>query len=244
MAIPTSKPLAMSTVQTEYGGSNPISLSEYYSLGNAPASGEITLWADFNGTSNIVTATSVNQIYNWYGNSTYSTEDTSQSADMVNAGIKIQPSTTSYTLYSYIDAGEPWLGKVITGYSNLRIETKIEVKRDSDGHPVLNPPQVLAGSSVNYYAEDLSGTVVATLGVDDHEAIFSGSGTETRTAIDNAAITGAMTDAEIKAWLSAGCPLRHRYFDETETDGGNTASVDTPEVYTVSLLADSISYIP
>ena len=194
----------------------------------------------------LVTVTSVSQLWNWYGNSTYSIEDTSESADMTNASTKIQPNVSSYTLYSYIDAGEPWLGKVITGYSNLRIETKIEVKRDQNGHAVFDPPVVYAGSSVNYYAEDLSGNGVATLGVDDHEAIFGGSGTETRTAIDNAAITGAMTDAEIKAWLSAGCPLRHRYLDETESDAGsgNTATVDTPEVYTVSLLADSITYIP
>ena len=55
MAIPTSKPLSLSTVQTEYGGSNPISMSEYRGKGNAPASGAIDLWGDFNGTSNLVT---------------------------------------------------------------------------------------------------------------------------------------------------------------------------------------------
>jgi len=192
----------------------------------------------------LVTVTSVSQLWNWYGNSTYSTEDTSQSADMTNASTKIQPSTTGYTLYSYIDAGEPWLGKVITGYSNLRIETKIEVKRDQDGNAVLDPPLVVVGSRAQYTSEDLTGTSFAILGFDDHQQTFGSSGTETRTAIDNAAITGAMTDAEIKAWLSAGCPLRHKYYDETETDGGNTATVDTPEVYTVSLLADSITYIP
>ena len=245
MAIPTSKPLAMSTVQTEYGGSNPINLSEYYSLGNAPASGEITLWADFNGTANLVTATSVDQVYNWYGNYNYTYEDTSQSANMTNAGTKIQPSTTGYILYSYIDAGEPWLGKTITAYSNLRIETKIEVKRDTEG-TFYDLPIVIAGSYVIYDAEDLTGATVANLGTDDHQFLGSGAYTETITAIDNAAITGAMTDAEIKAWLSAGCPLRHRYWDETESDAGsgNTATVDAPEVYTVSLLADSISYIP
>jgi hypothetical protein len=53
MAIPTSKPLSLSTVQAEYGGSNPISMSEYRGKGNAPGSGAIDLWADFNGTSNI-----------------------------------------------------------------------------------------------------------------------------------------------------------------------------------------------
>ena len=55
MAIPTSKPLSLSTVQTEYGGSNPISMSEYRGKGNAPASGPIDLWGDFNGTSNLQT---------------------------------------------------------------------------------------------------------------------------------------------------------------------------------------------
>ena len=243
MAIPTSKPLAMSTVQTEYGGSNPINLSEYYSLGNAPASGEITLWADFNGTSNEVTVTSVSQLWNWYGNSTYSSEDTGQSANMTNAGTKIQPLTNGYTLYSYIDAGEPWLGKTITAYSNLRIETKIEVKRDTEG-TFYDLPIVIAGSYVIYDAEDLTGATVANLGTDDHQFLGSGAYTETRTAIDNSDITGAMTDAQIKAWLSAGCPLRHNYQNETNTEDGRTASVDSPEVYTVRLLADSITYIP
>ena len=55
MAIPTSKPLSLSAVQTEYGGSNPISMSEYRGDGNAPATGAIDLWADFNGTSASVT---------------------------------------------------------------------------------------------------------------------------------------------------------------------------------------------
>jgi hypothetical protein len=244
MPIPTSKPLAMSTVQTEFGGTNPINLSEYYGLGNAPASGEITLWADFNGTSSEATVTNVSQLWNWYGNSTYSSEDTGQSANMTNAGTKIQPSTNGYTLYSYIDAGEPWLGKTITAYSNLRIETKIEVKRDYEGS-FLNPPIVVVGSYVVYDAEDLTGATVANLGTDDHQSFpASGASTETRTAIDNSDITGAMTDAQIKAWLSAGCPLRHEYQNETNTEDGRTASVDSPEVYTVRLLAGSITYIP
>lgn len=57
MAIPTSKPLSLSAVQTEYGGTNPISMSEYRSKGNAPATGAIDLWADFNGTSAVITGT-------------------------------------------------------------------------------------------------------------------------------------------------------------------------------------------
>ena len=51
MAIPTSKPLSLSTVQTEYGGTNPIGMSEYRGYAGAPDSGAIDLWGDFNGTT-------------------------------------------------------------------------------------------------------------------------------------------------------------------------------------------------
>ena len=242
MAIPTSKPLSLSAVQTEYGGSNPISLSEYYSLGNAPASGEITLWADFNGTSNTVTATSVDQIYNWYGNSTYSTEDVSETADMVNTALSIRPDLTAYTLYSYIDSGQPWLGKTIVGYSNLRIRTKVIAQYDTDGNLIFPPYEyAVASSNVSYFAEDLTGATVANLGNDPHG---SPAGTRTLTARTNAEITAAMTDAQIKTWLSEGCPLRHTYYDQDATDGSASASVNTPAVHYVSILADSITYIP
>ena len=240
MAIPTSKPLAMSTVQTEYGGSNPINLSEYYGLGNAPASGEITLWADFNGTSNEATVTSVSQEYNWYGDSTLATEDTAVSSALTNASTANNYGVNAYNLYSYIDTGEPWLGKTITAYSNLSIETKLNTYKDQDGS-VLDPPIVIALSSVDYRALDNTGATVANLGVDTHSATLTAT---TRTARDNADITGAMTDAEIKTWLSQGCPLRHRYLDDDQSDGGNSASVDTPDVYIVRIKADSITYIP
>ena len=51
MAITGSGQVSLGDIQTEYGGSNPIQLSEYYGDGNAPASGEIQLAGDFYGTS-------------------------------------------------------------------------------------------------------------------------------------------------------------------------------------------------
>ena len=240
MAIPTSKPLAMSTVQTEFGGTNPINLSEYYGLGNAPASGEITLWADFNGTSSEATVTSVSQEYNWYGDSTLATEDTAVTSALTNASTSSNYGVNAYNLYSYIDTGEPWLGKTILSYSNLSIETKLNTYKNQGGS-VFDPPIVIATTSVEYRALDNTGATVAELGTDTHT--FTQTAT-TRTARDNADITGAMTDAEIKTWLSQGCPLRHRYLDDDESDGGNSASVDTPDVYIVRIKADSITYIP
>lgn len=234
MAIPTSKPLAMSTVQTEYGGTNPINLSEYYGKGNAPASGEITLWADFNGTANEATVTSVSQQYNWYGDSTLATEDTAISSDMTNAATSRNDGINAYNLYSYIDQGEPWLGKTITGYSNLSIEHKVTMYRTVSGPDV-------AQSSVIYRALDKStGTTVATLGTDTHTNGTGFGFTETRTAMTNADITGALTDAEIKQWISDGCPLQSRHLD----DDVGLASVDTPDSWIIRFKADSITYIP
>jgi hypothetical protein len=64
MTLPTSGPLTLSDIQTEFGGSNPISLSEYYAGGGlvppgttgtngaVPSSGTISI-SNFYGTSNI-----------------------------------------------------------------------------------------------------------------------------------------------------------------------------------------------
>jgi hypothetical protein len=62
MALPTSGPLSLTDIQTEFGGSNPISLSEYYAggglvppgttgtYGAVPSSGEISI-QNFYGTA-------------------------------------------------------------------------------------------------------------------------------------------------------------------------------------------------
>jgi len=52
MALTGSGQIKLSEIATEYGGSEPHALSEYHDKGNAPASGEIQLAADFYGTSN------------------------------------------------------------------------------------------------------------------------------------------------------------------------------------------------
>ena len=65
MAIPSSGSLALSAIQTEFGGSNPISMSEYYAggsnvpsgttgnNGNVPTSGALD-FNDFRGSTNAV----------------------------------------------------------------------------------------------------------------------------------------------------------------------------------------------
>ena len=65
MAIPSSGAISLSTIQTEFGGANPISLNEYYAggtyvpagtsgtYGAVPSSGTISI-RNFYGTSNVV----------------------------------------------------------------------------------------------------------------------------------------------------------------------------------------------
>lgn len=50
MALPVSGSISLSAVQTELGGTNPVSISEYYGVGTLPASGVIAL-TDFYGQS-------------------------------------------------------------------------------------------------------------------------------------------------------------------------------------------------
>lgn len=55
MALQTSGPISLDDLQNEFGGSNPISLSEYYGAASGvPTSGTISL-GDFYGTSNLIT---------------------------------------------------------------------------------------------------------------------------------------------------------------------------------------------
>jgi hypothetical protein len=54
MALQSSGAISLSDIQTEFGGSNPISLSEYYGVDTVPASGAISM-SQFYGTSNAYT---------------------------------------------------------------------------------------------------------------------------------------------------------------------------------------------
>jgi len=51
MALPTSGQITLQNIQDEFGGSHPISISEYYGSDTVPSSGMISL-ADFYGTQN------------------------------------------------------------------------------------------------------------------------------------------------------------------------------------------------
>jgi hypothetical protein len=84
MAIVSSGAVSLGDIQTEFGGTNPASLSEYYSKGNAPASGEIQLAADFYGTSNSVSLNFATTFTGTINNGTSITIGTARSTRMVH----------------------------------------------------------------------------------------------------------------------------------------------------------------
>lgn len=82
MTLPSSGPLTLANIQTEFGGTNPIGLNEYYAggglvpsgasgtYGAVPSSGQISV-RNFYGTANVVPPSYIGQAYGggYYGGS-------------------------------------------------------------------------------------------------------------------------------------------------------------------------------
>lgn len=63
MVLPTSGPLSLQDIQDEFGGTSPISLSEYYAIGkNIPASGVISIQDFYGGIDTFSVTISSNQV--------------------------------------------------------------------------------------------------------------------------------------------------------------------------------------
>ena len=98
MALPSSGPLSLSDIQGEFGGSNPISLSEYYAGGGLVAPGTTGTYGavlssgtisiqNFYGTSNTPPFTPVTNTYtSGSGNETVPSGATSLTLTVVGAG--------------------------------------------------------------------------------------------------------------------------------------------------------------
>lgn len=113
MTIQTSGPISLNDVQTEFGGSNPISLNEYYAGGSyvpsgtsgtngaVPTGGTISLW-NFYGTSNFVPwIGNYNYLAGTYPNAFRATSDSSKNVYL--AGLQ-----DSDPLYD----GDPFISKL------------------------------------------------------------------------------------------------------------------------------------
>lgn len=127
MALPSSGPLSLSDIQTEFGGSNPISLSEYYAggayvsagtsgtYGAVPSSGAIGI-RNFYGTSATPPFTPVTNTYtSGSGNETVPTGATQLVLTVVGAGGSGGGSYTDFGSDIYNSGG----GGGGAGYSTI-----------------------------------------------------------------------------------------------------------------------------
>lgn len=101
MTLPTSGPLSLSDIQTEFGGSNPIQLSEYYAGGGLVPAGTT-------GTYGAVPSSGAIGIQNFYGTSnirnfsTLFVAESSASDTILNSwGTVINSSNQAYTFGTY-----------------------------------------------------------------------------------------------------------------------------------------------
>lgn len=140
MTLPSSGSLALSAVQTEFGGSNPISMSEYYAggvnvpantsgvNGAVPSSGTISM-SKFYGTSDIaftpdggLTAGAAQPLYDYqiYPNSAAVTITCSQSATWTwtksgntNSGASVASGGTATSITFTLQSGQSQIRQTV-----------------------------------------------------------------------------------------------------------------------------------
>lgn len=106
MTLPTSGPLTLADIQTEFGGSNPISLSEYYAGGAYVPAGTT-------GTYGAVPSSGVIGIRNFYGTSKILDTQT------VTSGSTSTGTDPYFNWYGYKGTGSPTFGSISDGTSNI-----------------------------------------------------------------------------------------------------------------------------
>jgi hypothetical protein len=114
MAIPSSGPLSLTTIQTEFGGSNPIGLSEYYAGGGLVPAGTT-------GTYGAVPSSGTISIQNFYGTSNvYAINNSLRFRRSVSAHLSRTSSFsgTTNTISFWIKRGELGTRQVIFGWSD------------------------------------------------------------------------------------------------------------------------------
>jgi hypothetical protein len=90
MPLPSSGPLSLSDIQGEFGGSNPISLSEYYAGGGLVPAGTT-------GTYGAVPSSGAISIQNFYGTSAFALAFNNAEAIGIYSGTNSVPAYSAYT---------------------------------------------------------------------------------------------------------------------------------------------------
>lgn len=137
MALPSvGSQISMSAIAAEFGGSVPHKLSDYYGDGNAPASGEIQMSADFGGTTASLSAVFVGSaVVNAANSVTYSSVN-AQTGDLAIAVThNFSPSAPSgYTTAFGPTAGDANGYKKIVSYRVLQSgDSSVQVSSSTTG---------------------------------------------------------------------------------------------------------------
>jgi hypothetical protein len=152
MAIPSSGAISLSTVQTEFGGSNPISLSEYYAGGTYVAAGTT-------GTYGAVPSSGTISLRNFYGTSDYIVPTISlANHDLVGTADDVVALTTS--VHFVLDSG----GMSKVDFASTSFSCDVTVDTVSQGTAgIYNIEQWLDGglnSDVAVYVTQTSGSTL------------------------------------------------------------------------------------
>jgi hypothetical protein len=132
MAIPSSGPLTLSDIQTEFGGSNPISLNEYYAGGAYVPAGTT-------GTYGAVPSSGEISIRNFYGTTAFTAVfNNAENISVINGQQTTDPLTAAYIVNtdatctkangtSYGNAGPTAWGTPTGGTPGNSFEARINV---------------------------------------------------------------------------------------------------------------------
>jgi len=206
-ALPSTGPLSMSQIQGEFGGSNPIRLSEYYGAASGvPSSGAISI-GNFRGKSNIITLTSwgawATGTGDWSANLSTPSGTSGNAARLSGLNFYFQTASTS---------SSSWSGTATATYTIRNVFRDLPDLSPADAGKRLRGPAThsmsVSGGLSNPVRSVISGPASSTLQND---------GTRSRTvttawtisAANNGTLTATMTNAPTKP--STHYPVTHQF---------------------------------
>ena len=156
MTLPASGPLSLSEIQTEFGGSNPISISEYYAAASGvPASGTIKI-SDFYGKSSA--NVNIAPIGPYEANTTSPADARVEIKFLTNGHIQISINASAFT-----NDGSWWTAAPSTGIGNDYEIRATTVSGSAINIGTLNTWQALS-SDRTYGMLETSNTTTARTG--------------------------------------------------------------------------------
>jgi hypothetical protein len=156
MALQTSGAISLANIQTEFGGANPISISEYYGVGTVPASGTISLSHFYGQTAR---APAGSQTFTASGTFTVPLGYTSVTICMCGGG------GSGATTYSATKAGGGYAGQAVSQVVSVTSGASISITVGSGAaRRVSGQASGIAGSASKFGAVTANGGAAGVFG--------------------------------------------------------------------------------